>query len=139
LMPESWRGERVFCNPPYDATALQLAIECANSRQAEMSVLLLPPNFDTKWARSMWPDEIPDYPYLLDAAAQWNDHWLSLLFPTQGWELRLWNGRIRFGRPKRLIQTFVNGVPLVVPDETDPETDEGPAPRAGNMIAIWHE
>ena len=134
--PEVWRGMRVFCNPPYTADCLRRAVELANSRVAELSVLLLPPHLDAKWARDLWPEGF--------CWSSKEDLWTSIQFYDRisdkvYWELRLWNGRIKFGMPKRKIQvpTFIDGITLEMPDETDPETVEGPAPRAGNMVAIW--
>ena len=45
----SWRGKRVFCNPPYDRIAEFL--ECA--RDADLAVFLIPARVDTKWFHSL--------------------------------------------------------------------------------------
>jgi len=41
----SWRGERVFCNPPYS----DIAPWVAKCREAEVAVYLLPARTDTAW------------------------------------------------------------------------------------------
>ena len=43
-----WHGRRVFCNPPYDSSIGKWVAKAA-SREAEVSVLLLPPSVDTAW------------------------------------------------------------------------------------------
>ena len=44
---QSWAGERVWCNPPYGRAATPF-IRKAASREADLSVLLLPARTDTK-------------------------------------------------------------------------------------------
>lgn len=52
----SWKGERVYCNPPYGAVAKWLM----KAREAEAAVFLLPARTDTKWWHeyAMQADEI---------------------------------------------------------------------------------
>jgi hypothetical protein len=47
-LAQSWRGERVFCNPRYDAS-LKRWLAKAAERQAQLAVLLLPPSVDAAW------------------------------------------------------------------------------------------
>ena len=52
----SWGEHRVFCNPPYDSSLYQW-VQKAAMREAELSVLLLPPSIDTKWFHEfIWDD-----------------------------------------------------------------------------------
>lgn len=45
-LTQSWKGERVWCNPPYDSTIpLWLAKAC----EADYAYYLLPPSVDTAW------------------------------------------------------------------------------------------
>lgn len=46
LLFESWRGRRVFCNPPYGP---EISSWLRRSREAELAVYLLPVRTDTKW------------------------------------------------------------------------------------------
>lgn len=46
LIAESWRGKRVFCNPPYGPG---VANWLRRSSEAELAVYLLPARTDTKW------------------------------------------------------------------------------------------
>lgn len=41
----SWRGKRVFCNPPYDNIAAFLE----RAHEAEVAVFLIPARTDTRW------------------------------------------------------------------------------------------
>lgn len=52
-LTHSWLGERVFCNPPYDKT-ISNWVDKAFQFEANVAVLLLPPNFDTKWGQRIW-------------------------------------------------------------------------------------
>lgn len=56
-LAKSWRGERVYCNPPYGR-----GIErwLAKAREAELAVYLLPARTDTRWwhDHAMKADEI---------------------------------------------------------------------------------
>ena len=64
-----WTGERVWCNPPYGKWQIPF-IRKAATRQADVSVLLIPARTDT---------------------AVWHDH----IFPCA--EVRFIRGRLRFG------------------------------------------
>lgn len=45
---QSWKGERVFCNPPYGRKIGMWVRKCAE-READISVMLIPARTDTKW------------------------------------------------------------------------------------------
>ena len=45
---QSWKGERVFCNPPYGSTLKDWVKKCAES-DAELVVMLIPARTDTKY------------------------------------------------------------------------------------------
>ena len=85
-----WISEKVFCNPPYDAS-LYRWVEKAAGSWARVSVLLLPPSVDTAWFHD----------FIWGHGETVETHFLR--------------GRLKFWR---------DGVP-------------GPAPRAGNLIAIF--
>jgi len=57
---DSWKGERIFCNPPYSGIAPWLA----KARQATLAVFLVPARTDTDWWHryAMRADEIPVHP-----------------------------------------------------------------------------
>lgn len=132
LNAAAWEGEDVFCNPPYGTEELRQAVYAANTRLARSAVLLLPPNFDTAWADDMWPfSDVDDEVVYFNRREKWN----SFYYPRFRWELRIWNGRIRFGVPASMVPD-ADG--KFIPDENDPETVPGDSPRAGNIIAIWH-
>jgi hypothetical protein len=42
----SWRGKRVFCNPPYGP---EIAKFLARAHEAELAVFLIPARTDTRW------------------------------------------------------------------------------------------
>ena len=42
----SWKGERVFCNPPYDR---RFSDWLCKAREPELSIFLLPARTDTRW------------------------------------------------------------------------------------------
>jgi phage N-6-adenine-methyltransferase len=44
-LARSWRGKRVFCNPPYSDIGPWLA----KAREAEVAVFLVPSRTDTRW------------------------------------------------------------------------------------------
>lgn len=45
---QSWKGERVFCNPPYGRVIGDWVKKCATGG-AEITVALLPARTDTRW------------------------------------------------------------------------------------------
>jgi site-specific DNA-methyltransferase (adenine-specific) len=45
-LQRSWKGERVFCNPPYGPGILKWL---RKSREADLAVYLLPARTDTQW------------------------------------------------------------------------------------------
>ena len=60
-LAQSWMGERVFCNPPYDAS-LYAWVRKASLREAAVTVMLLPASVDTAWFHDfIWcvPDAYP--------------------------------------------------------------------------------
>ena len=63
----SWRGHRVYCNPPYGRT---IADWLNKAREPELSVYLLPARTDTRW---------------------WHDH------AMKADEIRFLRGRLKFG------------------------------------------
>lgn len=121
----SWAGTcRVFCNPPYD-TSISKWVDKAFQFEAEVAVLLLPPNFDTAWGQRIW-----------------KAHKAQLL-PSYGEyqvEIRLPPGRLRFWRPafknpkSKLKDYEVYGEAIF--DYSKPHVP-GDAPRAGNLIAVF--
>lgn len=52
-LSKSWRGKRVFCNPPYGREISGWVVKCATGG-AEIAVALLPARTDTRW----WHDYI---------------------------------------------------------------------------------
>lgn len=64
---ESWRGQRVFCNPPYKR---EIGRWLAKAREAEVAVFLVPARTDTAW---------------------WHDH------AMRASEIRFLRGRLKFG------------------------------------------
>lgn len=64
---DSWRGERVFCNPPYRR---EIGRWLAKGREAEVAVFLVPSRTDTAW---------------------WHDH------AMRADEIRFLRGRLKFG------------------------------------------
>ena len=56
-LTRSWKGERVYCNPPYGRGVGDWLVK---AREAECSVFLLPARTDTKWwhEQAMHADEI---------------------------------------------------------------------------------
>jgi site-specific DNA-methyltransferase (adenine-specific) len=75
-LSKSWRGERVFCNPPYGRVIGRWARKAYRSRdKAEVIVMLLPARTDTKWFHD----------FIYGKA-----------------EIRFLRGRLRFGNAKAL-------------------------------------
>ncbi len=69
-LTRSWRGERVYCNPPYGRG---VASWLAKASEAELAVYLLPARTDTVW---------------------WHE------YAMQAQEIRFLRGRLRFGDAK---------------------------------------
>lgn len=44
---QDWRGERVYCNPPYGRGISEWVAKCANHEG--LAVMLIPARTDTKW------------------------------------------------------------------------------------------
>lgn len=52
---QSWKNERVFCNPPYGKGLIQPFVERALDDVRETyAVLLLPARTDTAWFQALW-------------------------------------------------------------------------------------
>lgn len=68
----SWRGERVFCNPPYS----RILPWVRKAQEAEVAVLVLPVRTGVPWWHLIWDN---------DSNA-----------PRPGWRLRFVRGRMRF-------------------------------------------
>jgi site-specific DNA-methyltransferase (adenine-specific) len=66
----SWRGERVYCNPPYGRGVAEWL---AKATEADLAVFLLPARTDTRW---------------------WHE------YAMQADEIRFLRGRLRFGESK---------------------------------------
>lgn len=66
-LKRSWRGERVYCNPPYGRG---IGEWLAKAEEAELAVFLLPSRTDTKW---------------------WHEHAMKAT------EIRFLKGRLKFG------------------------------------------
>jgi len=56
-LQKSWRGQRVFCNPPYGR---DVGRWLGKAREADLAVFLLPSRTDTRWwhEHAMKADEI---------------------------------------------------------------------------------
>lgn len=137
LLAEAWRNERVFCNPPYDD--ILPWVQCANTRVADVAVLLLPPSIDTEWFDACWPR--PEDAGKTVVLSRVTDDYHSILWmsalraglkPMN--ELRFLRKRIRFLRPKNVL--WDDNIGEDVPDESDTESVSGDAPRAGNLVVI---
>ena len=48
-LSKSWKGERVWLNPPYGRGIIEAWVEKAATGECEVAVLLLPARTDTKW------------------------------------------------------------------------------------------
>lgn len=86
----NWNNERVFCNPPYDSS-LSKWVEKAAKFEADVAVLLLPPNIDTAWFHEFIYDE---------KGFNWDGHVYSCV--KSGVEIRFLKGRLKFwkdGKP----------------------------------------
>ena len=68
----SWKGKRVYCNPPYGRGVERWL---AKAREAELAVFLLPARTDTKW---------------------WHEH------AMKADEIRFLRGRLRFGNAENV-------------------------------------
>jgi hypothetical protein len=109
-------GARVFCNPPYDAL-ISKWVDKAFQFEAEVAVLLLPPNFDTAWGQKLW--------------AAYNQGSIEIRLPPG--RLRFW--RPAFKNPKSTLKDYeIYGEDIF--DYSKPHVP-GDAPRAGNLIAIF--
>lgn len=123
----SWETMCIFCNPPYDSS-IHRWVDKAFQFEAEVSVLLLPPSFDTAWGQRIWEA------YKTSAAlAEYTRKPMSV-------EIRLPPGRLRFFRPafkhaKSTLKDYeVYGEEIF--DYSKPHV-LGEAPRAGNLIVIF--
>ena len=76
---KSWKGERVFCNPPWDEIDVWLKKAWLEEDKAELIVMLLPSWTDRKW----WHEHVEPF----------RDKETNLL------KTRFLPGRIRFGKP----------------------------------------
>lgn len=59
----SWRGKRVFCNPPYGRGLVEPWVEKAAYRMALVSVLLLPVRTEQRWFRNWVWNGAENRPY----------------------------------------------------------------------------
>ena len=48
-LSKSWKGERVWLNPPYGRGIIEAWVEKAATGECEVAVLLLPARTDTRW------------------------------------------------------------------------------------------
>lgn len=106
-----WSNERVFCNPPYDAS-ISKWVDKALGREAQVSVLLLPPSVDTQWFHKIHSElKTGSQPCTLRFGGRtWRgeaSNWLTVVFME---------GRLKFWKYKKV----------------------GPAPRAGNLLVVAH-
>ena len=135
----SWKDERVFCNPPYDGSLgswVELGGEAVRRGKTPLTVMLLPPSVDTEWYHDLFGYVDKDiFDLVLD------DHYTG--FRSKTFELRFWRGRVKFLTPKREIAVYDHYPPKegemphdFIPDESDPESAVGFAPRAGNLVVI---
>lgn len=80
----SWKGERVFCNPPYSKNQIGLWLEKAAiscSHYGTLTVFLIPARTDTRWFHNhVWDKDS-------------HRAWLNT-------EIRFLKGRIKFGDSK---------------------------------------
>ncbi len=85
-LAQDWAGERVWCNPPYNATALAAWVNKAIKEQA-LTVMLLPSRTDTRWFSDVISHAVEirfltrRVPFLLDGrlAANSRPTWASLI------------------------------------------------------------
>lgn len=104
-----WNGKRVFCNPPYDSSIGQW-VDKALRREAEVTVLLLPPSVDTKWFHQLHSEvKGRTHAVTIEHGGKW---WRGDSSPQM--EVLFMEGRLRFYR---------DGKP-------------GDAPRAGNLLVV---
>lgn len=106
-LDQSWRHERVWCNPPYSeiypwVKKAWRAVTAGRSDVAELVVMLLPAWTDRAW----WSEFIEDN-------REGRGHLLLRC------ETRFLRGRVRFGFPG------------------DPEGRSGESPTFGSVIVIW--
>lgn len=137
-LEKEWDGYRVFCNPPYDSSISQW-VDKAFKFEAEVAVLLLPPNFDTAWGQGIWEAYLWDSSRFTYADCEYVCQNKSRPQP-HGVEIRLPPGRLRFWRPafknpkSKLKDYEVYGEAIF--DYSKPHVP-GDAPRAGNLVAIF--
>lgn len=75
-LARSWKGERVFLNPPYGAD-LARWVEKAVREDSEVTVMLVPARTETRWWSLFWDHETHR--------------------PVDGCEVRFIKGRVKFG------------------------------------------
>lgn len=126
----AWENERVFCNPPYDDLYpwCEIAKEGARTK-VPVSVMLLPPSADTLWFHGL-------FTYHTSFEKVDTDFYTGFRTLDGFFEFRFWKNRVKFLVPKRKITLEIDGVQVTVPDESDPESVEGGAPRAGNLVIV---
>lgn len=128
-----WKDERAFYNPPYD-NGISDWIKTAQEADAEVSVGLLLASIDPEWFHNLWPEVLSQSAWIKSKSRY---HGVRFLHEGKAHEIRFYRGRERFLRPKRNIQLAgPNGESILIPDETDPESVVGEAPRAGNIVYI---
>lgn len=89
-LSEPWRGERVWCNPPYSdcaSWALKARME-VQYKGCPLAVLLMPAN---RTEQAWWQEDVEPY----------RDRWTPSIEGIGFWKLsvRFLRGRIRFDRP----------------------------------------
>ena len=127
-----WNDCRVFCNPPYDSSIAQW-VDKAFQFEAEVAVLLLPPNFDTAWGQRIWRQYQSDLKFASPTLECnfWNSGTVEIRLPPG--RLRFW--RPAFKNPKSKLKDYeVYGEAIF--DYSKPHVP-GDAPRAGNLVAIF--
>ena len=131
-----WTGHRVFCNPPYDSSLYQW-VEKATKREAEVAVLLLPPDVDVKWY-GLLQDQFYDRTFTslqVFGKTRWRGHHNSddsFALLTMKGRLRFWHPALRIGF--RMIDYTQRGEDIF--DYSNPHVS-GDSPRAGNLLAIF--
>ena len=135
----NWNGYRVFCNPPYDSSLGDWAKKASRSHGCSLVVMLLPPSVDTAWYTRLLGQlqgltRITGRRYgetFWQGPAQLDEKFALL---TMQGRLKFWHPALRPGHKLKEHALFRDAIF----DFTKPHVP-GPAPRAGNMLAIWRK
>ena len=136
-LEQSWQGHRVFCNPPYDSSIGEWVKQA--KKKNDLAVMLLPPSVDTAWYTRL----LGQFEGLTHITGRrWGEtFWQGPVQLDEKFALLTMQGRLKFWHPalkpgSRLEDHAVLGDAIF--DFSLPHVP-GPAPRAGNMLAIWRK